>query len=331
MGPESSLVMPPRFANAATVALAAALAMALAGCTAGTSFPEAASGPAHVEPFTLDAGGARLSGLLGVPAGVPTTLVVLGHPWLTDSNIFTPDLQRLADRGVLAVALDYRGATEDFKVQAGAEDTVAATLALHDAYPSVDRTLLYGWSMGGEVAVLSVAVAPPGTFDYVFDGSGVSDLEALWHSFMAARPAIERETGGPPTQVPDAYRERSPVYRTHDLAGKGVARYFLVHAAGDSPVPVEQAERLYSALSDAGLPVSYYVVTMDQKPLVCTPVLTICIDGPEKGVANHEAGGLRLMDPFLQHRIDRLPDPATGAARGTYDGDSGAYEPSDVG
>jgi dipeptidyl aminopeptidase/acylaminoacyl peptidase len=317
-----------RFAIAAT----AALAVALAGCTAGTT-PGAASapGPAHVELFSLEAGGQRLTGLLGVPADpAPTTLVVLGHPWLTGSDTFAADLQRLADGGVMAVALDYRGATEDFKVKSGAEDTVAATLALQAAHPSVDRTLLYGWSMGGEVAFVAVAAAPPGTFDYVFDGSGVSDLEALWHSFVAARPAIERETGGPPTQVPDAYRARSPVHRVPDLAGKGVARYFIVHGAGDSPVPVEQAERLYSALSDAGLAVSYYVVTMDQKPLVCTPVVTVCVDGPDKGVANHEAGGPRLMDPFLQHRIERLPDPA-GAVRGTYDGDSGAYEPSDVG
>ena len=64
---------------------------------------------------------------------------------------------------------------------------------------------------------------------------------------------------------------------------------------------------------------------------VCTPVVTVCIDGPPKGVANHEAGGPRLMDPFLQHRIERLPDPAAEAVRGTYDGDSGAYDPSDVG
>jgi dipeptidyl aminopeptidase/acylaminoacyl peptidase len=310
----------------------AAAAILLSGCAsapirlAGSD----ASGP-RVEPFAVDVAGQQVTGLLAVPEGQPTTLVVLGHPWLRAADTFTDDLRRLADAGVLAVALDYRGAGEDFKVKAGVEDTVAATLALQAEFPSVDRTLLYGWSMGGEVAFLAVAAAPPGTYDYVFDGAGVTDLEALWHAFVAARPAIERETGGPPTQVPDEYRARSPVHRVADLAGKGVSRYFMVHAAGDSPVPVEQAERLYDALSDAGLPVSYYVVTMDQKPFLCTPVVTVCLDSPPKGVANHEAGGLRLMDPFLQHRIDRLPDPAAGAVRGTYDGDAETYDPSDVG
>src|SRR5690348_529307 len=108
--------MERRFAIAAT----AALALALAGCTAGTT-PGAASaaGLAHVEPFALEVGGQRLTGLLGVPADpAPATLVVLGHPWLTGSDTFAADLQRLADGGVLAVALDYRGPTEDFKVKA---------------------------------------------------------------------------------------------------------------------------------------------------------------------------------------------------------------------
>jgi len=307
-------------------------ALLLSGC-ASAPVPLAGSDPhpAHVEPFSLLVGGQQATGWLGVPAGTPTTLVVLGHPWLVRADVFKPDLQRLADAGVLAVAMEDRGDPADFKVKAGTEDTIAATLALKAAHPTVDRTLLYGWSMGGEIAFIAVADAPPGTFDYVFDGSGVSDLQAFWDSFVAARPAVERETGGPPTQVPDQYAARSPIDRVGDLQGKQVQRYFILHGAGDSPVPVEQAERLYKALSEAGLPVSYYVVTVDDQPLVCTPVVTVCVDSPPVGPANHEAGGLRLMQPFLEHRIERLADPAAQALRGTYDGDSGAYDPSDVG
>lgn len=318
----------------AGLALLSVGAVLLAGCASGPGLTAGAEprSTARVEPFTLDLGEGRVAtGLLGVPDGEPRTLVVLGHPWLSGADLFAADLQRLADAGVLALALDYRGAVEDFKVRAGAEDTVAATTWLHEEHPALDRTLLYGWSMGGEVAMLSAAEAPPATFDYVFVGAGVTDLEALWHAFVAARPAIERETGGPPTEVAEEYRVRSPVYRTHDLVGKGVARYFVVHGAGDSPVPVEQAERLYSALSDRGLPVSYYVVTVDEKPFLCTPVVTLCLESPPTGVASHEAGSPRLMEPFLRHRIERLPDPAADAVRGTYDGDAGTYEPSDVG
>ena len=312
-----------------------AIAAMLAGCTAGAdldgALPAGDPQEARIAPYEVLVEGEPASGLIGIPAGAPTTLVVLAHPWTTAADLFLPDLERLAQAGVLAVAMDFRGDRGDFKVDTGVEDTVAATLALQAAYPTIDRTLLYGWSLGGEVAFLSVAAAPPGTYDYVFDGAGVTDLENLWHAFYAARPAIEKATGGTPMEVPAEYEARSPVDRVGDLVGKGVARYFIVHGAGDEPVPVEQAERMYSALADAGLPVSYYVVTTNKDPPVCTPVVIVCVAQPPKGIANHEAGGPRLMQPFVDHRIERLPDPAATAVRGTYDGDSGTYEPSDVG
>ena len=309
-----------------------AIATLLAGCTAGAdSASPASAGPGRVDPFEVEVAGEPARGLVAIPAGVPTTLVVLAHPWATGAELFRPDLERLAGTGVLGVAMEFRGEADSFKVAAGVADTVAATLALQAAYPSVDRTLLYGWSMGAEIAFLAVADAPAGTFDYVFDGAGVTDLAALWHAFYAARPFIEAETGGTPTEVPSEYAWRSPIERVADLEGKGVARFFIVHGAGDAPVPVEQAERMYSRLSEAGLPVSYYVVTTNEEPWLCTPVVTVCAPTPPKGVANHEAGGLRLMKPFLDHRIDRLPDPAAPAMRGTYDGDTGRYDPSDVG
>jgi dienelactone hydrolase len=311
--------------------LALAAAVVLAGCSAAPGFGQAGAGPARLEPFAVDVGGEEAVGLLAVPAGEPTTLVVLAHPWAVGTEVFHVDLQRLAHAGVLAVAMEFRGAADDFKVARGVEDTIAATLALQAQYPSVDRTLLYGWSMGGEIALLAVAQAPPGTYDYVFEGAGVTDLAALWHAFVAARPAIEEETGGTPTEVPEAYAARSPLERVPELQDKGVARFFIVHGAGDAPVPVEQAERLYARMADAGLPVSYYVVTTNEEPWLCTPVVTLCAPNPPMGVANHEAGGLRLMQPFLDHRIQRLPDPAGGPVRGTYDGEKGTYEPSDVG
>jgi dipeptidyl aminopeptidase/acylaminoacyl peptidase len=310
----------------------AAIGVLLSGCSAVPDFGQAGGTEvAHLERFSLEVAGQEAVGTLAVPAGDPKTLVVLAHPWAVGTDVFKVDLQRLAHAGVLAVAMEFRGDWDDFKVAAGVEDTVAATLALQAEYPSLDRTLLYGWSMGGEIALLSVAQAPAGTYDYVFEGAGVTDLAALWHSFVMARPAIEAETGGTPAEVPGEYVRRSPIERVGELQDKGVARYFIVHGAGDAPVPVEQAERMYSKMADAGLPVSYYVVTTNEQPWLCVPVVTLCAPNPPMGIANHEAGGLRLMQPFLDHRIQRLPDPAGGPMRGTYDGETGTYEPSDVG
>ena len=317
------------------------LVLLLAGCTSPPqplalavleSAPAAAAvAAAHVESYEVQVDGETATGLIAIPTVTPTTLVVLVHPWGGTAELHRAGLQALADAGVLAVAMEFRGDQGAFKVEAGVQDTVAATLDLQARHPTVDRTLLYGWSMGGEIVLLAVARAPAGTYDYVFEGAGVTDLTSLWVVFVAARPAIEHETGGTPFQVPDAYMQRSPIEHVDDLEDKGVARYFIIHGVGDTPVPVEQAERLYSRMADAGLPVSYYLVTMDKDAWVCTPAVILCAPTPPVGVANHEAGGLRLMQPFLDHRIDRLPDPPADPVRGTYDGNAGTYEPSDVG
>ena len=316
------------------LAAAVLVVLVVSGCAGRGWTSGSAAEPwptARIESLELPVAGEEAHGLVGVPAAPPTTLVVLAHPWGVGAEVFRTDLEAMAADGILAVAMEFRGPPDAFKVRAGVEDTVAATLALQAQHPTVDRTLLYGFSMGGEVALLAAAAAPPGTYDYVFSGAGVTDLEHLWHSFLYVRPFVERETGGTPAEVPGEYAARSPVDRVADLRDRGVQRFFLVHGAGDAPVPVEQAERLYDVMAREGLPVSYYVVTTNRDPWVCTPVLTVCAGSAPMGVANHEAGGLRLMRPFIDHRIDRLPDPAERAVRGTYDGDAGTYEPSDVG
>jgi pimeloyl-ACP methyl ester carboxylesterase len=311
----------------------ATFVLLMAGCATPGFEPHAEQSPqaAHVEAFEILVDGQPATGFVGVPATEPTTLLVIAHPWMGTAEGYRPDLQAFAERGLLAVAMDFRGDVRDFKVHAGVADTIAATQALQAAHPSIDRTLLYGYSLGGEVALLAAAEAPAGTFDYVFAGAGVADLQFLWGFFPPGRLAIEQEAGGTPAQVPDAYRERSPVDRTAELVGKGVARYVVLQGAGDTVVDLGQGERLYAAMRDAGLPVSYYVVTVDQGPWVCTPVAALCAGQVPEGAANHEAGALRLMTPFLEHRFRRMPDPAPGASRGNYNGETGVYSPADVG
>jgi dienelactone hydrolase len=276
-----------------------------------------------VHEIRLLVDGQEATGLLAVPKDAPAALVVVAHGWRGDAAFHRPDLERIAEAGALAVAMDYRGPASAFKVRAGVEDTVAATLLVQQAYPDVERTLLYGWSMGGEVALLAPMEAPPGTYDYVFAGAGVTDLAALWSQNPAARPAIERETGGAPVDVAAPYSERSPVARAAELAGLGIQRVFLVHGLADPVVPVDHAERMYDALAAAGVPVSYYVVTRDRST-GCDPVCLV-VAGP----GNHLAGRLEPMWPFLEHRIAEGNDPSQAAVRGTYDAYAGTYEPPD--
>jgi dienelactone hydrolase len=286
----------------------------------------ASARPPGLYALRLQVDGEEATGLVAVPQGVPTTLVLVAHGWGGDAALHRPDLEAMAAHGALAAAMDFRGPTMAFKVMAGVADTNAAALALQREYPEVDRTMVYGWSMGGEVALLAPLAVPPGTYDYVFSGAGVMDLTTFWHEWPLARPAIENETGGTPAEASAAYGDRSPEVRAGAIAQRGLARVFLVQAAADSTVPLEHAERVFAALQEAGQPVSYYVVTKDR-----TDVCLVSQCQPQTLPAGHDAGQFRLLRPFIEHRIDRLPDPAQPAVRGTYDGETGEYDPSDVG
>jgi dienelactone hydrolase len=287
------------------------------------------SAQATLAPFHLEVEGQDAEGLLAVPAQPPRILVVVAHGWTGSAETHRADLTRLADAGMLAVAMEFRGARDDFKVATGVADTVAATLALQRAYPGLERTFVFGWSMGGEIALLSAIAAPAGTYDDVFVGAGVADLAAFWDEQPIARAALDRETGGSPADHASAYRLRSPVDRAVELAGRGVERVTLVHGAADTMVSLDEAERLYVALRDAGQAVSFYVVTVDRVPVDCAPP-PVCPDAAV-APAGHLAGMLRLMWPFLQDRAAGLPEPQATSLRGTYDGATGDYAPTDVG
>lgn len=283
--------------------------------------------PAGLFRITIDVDGQAADGLLAVPEGTPRAIVLVAHGWGGSADQHRRDLEVLAELGALSVAMDFRGDPSAFKVMAGVEDTLAATQLLQESYPQVDLTMLYGWSMGAEIALLAPTRMPAGTYDYVFAGAGVSDLTTFWGNPLA-QAAVEAETGGRPHEVPGEYDIRSPVKQGAALALSGVKRVFVVHGDADPVVPVEASERLYQSLTEAGQATSFYVVTKDKRPLGC--FASQCLP-TVVGPADHEAGGYRLMEPFIQHRLDRLPDPLEVAVRGTYDGDAGTYDPSDVG
>jgi pimeloyl-ACP methyl ester carboxylesterase len=317
------------------------VAVALSGC-AGQAHPidgqadgEAGSLArlAHepgVHPFVLMVGEEAASGYVGVPVGgTASTLVVLAKAFGEAAKDWVPLMQELAGQGHLAVAMEYRGSTAPWpdpawKVAAGAQDTLAATLALQALHPEVDRTVLYGVSMGGEVSGLAVAHAPPGTFTYWLEGAGVMDLASEWAELPLFRPMIEAEAGGRPDQVPVAYQGRSPVHTVPSIARQGLTRVYLVHGQGDVVVPAEQGERMYQALRRAGVPVTYYGIVAEPNAPACAPLVLACAPVLlPAGPANHDAGWSAAMRRILHDRIDGRPDTTAPAVRVLFDAVSG--------
>ena len=235
-------------------------AAAVAAVTA-VAVPATASAESVVTDYVVAVDGEDATGRLALPAGDPTVLVVICHGYGGTARGFDGRLASVANRGWAGVAMDYRGAQSAWKVGTGWRDTVAATLDLQARYPGIQRTIVWGISMGGEVSGLAVAYAPPGTYDYWVEDSGVENLAEEWATVPGFRPAIEAETGGTPADVPDAYRERSPLAQTAGIAAQGLRRAFVNHGAGDTVVTPTQAQEMAAALADAGVPVSAYTWT----------------------------------------------------------------------
>lgn len=232
-------------------------AAALAAVTVVT-VPGTATAATPVTAYSLVVDGQTATGRAVLPAGAPTVLVVFCHGFGGAANNFDGYLADVANRGWAGVSMDYRGAQGAWKVATGWRDTVAATLDLQARYPSIQRTIIWGISMGGEVSGLSVAFAPPGTYDYWVEDAGVENLAEEWATVPGFQPAIQAETGGTPAEVPQAYVDRSPIAQTAGIAAQGLRRAYVNHAAGDTIVTPTQAQEMTAALASAGVPVSTY-------------------------------------------------------------------------
>lgn len=303
--------------------LAALLALPVVSLPAEA--PEAQAGT--VVPFSVIVDGQVARGLAGIPAsGTGTVLVVLCHGFGGSAAGFRNVLQDLANRGYLAVAMDYRGPQSAWKVSAGADDTVAATRALLAAHPGVQRTIVWGISMGGQVSGLAIMRAP-GLFDYWVSGVGVSNWPEAWLDVPFARAAMEAEAGGTPLQVPQTYVERSPALNITAFRDSGLRRAYLLHATGDPLVPATHGQELAANLLAQGNAVTAYTIATQRGTRVCLVNVTgVCQSvPPEVGIvpAGHVGGGYNIV----LAKAAGSPDPPAPFLEGVYDLTTGAFQP----
>jgi acetyl esterase/lipase len=123
------------------------------------------------------------------------------------------------------------------------------------------RVGAYGWSAGGQLAALlgtrdtRDATAPmasyPSRVACVVDLAGDVDLAA--YTQPPALHEVVALLGGTPQEVPDHYRDASPLSW---IDGR-TAPFLVVHGAQDDVVPIEQSRRLVAALRAAGVEVQY--------------------------------------------------------------------------
>lgn len=221
-----------------------------------------AAADAILLPYSVPVNGAPADGLLALPdSSAPTQLVVYAHGYGNHVDNWTTHLLDAADRGAVAVAMDY-GTT--FQLQEGADETVAATLDLLAAYPTLTEVFLLGISMGGAVSGMALAQAPAGTYDYWVDVEGVSTLTETWaEAEGVGHPAaaeIETECGGTPFDAPVAYVHRSPAFHAAEMKFNGLRAAVVVHGVNDGLVPYDQGRQMAAAVAGAAIPVDVYNV-----------------------------------------------------------------------
>lgn len=143
---------------------------------------------------------------------------------------YVPYIREAVSRGYVVIAPEYRGSIGygrefyDAIDYGGAEvdDVVTAVSVLKRQFPSVDpnRIGIIGWSHGGLIALLSVA-RNPGIFK---SAAAIVPVTNLFHRL--ARKGIEQQRraidpqnrfGGSPSERPDVYRYRSPLFQVDAL------------------------------------------------------------------------------------------------------------------
>lgn len=315
--------------------LALALVAALAGCAAPTATVPGVSDPAaHPEPglpitpgmhnLVLQVQGEPAFGLFGIPDnGSADALLVVAKGIASTLDDLRPVLESYRQQGFLVLGMDFRGPHHTWKVRTGVTDTVAATLAVQAAHP-VERTVLYGISLGGQIGALALTAAPPGTYTDFVDGAGYSDFTHAWAEQVSFRASIEAEAGGDPTQAPQAYADLSPLHHVTALAATGVERVHLVHALADTVVPARESEAYFTALGTAGVPATYYSVVAGEAPYICAPAVVICPARLPAGVANHEAAWQATALEVVRARLVGEPQPSETHLRIATDDLTGA-------
>lgn len=213
--------------------------------------------------FTSD-DGLRVPGILykpPVPPGgrLPAIVLVHGGPTAQDLLQFNPYVQLLANRGFAVLQVNYRGSTGYGRaymemnlgdIGGGDARDVAAGARFLASDPDVDpdRILCAGGSYGGYMTYRQLTRFPElwaGGVAWV----GITDWELLYRESMEHfKYYLRLLFGGSPDEVPERYREASPIHEAHRLR----APLLMVHGVNDPRCPVIQARAFRERLLALG-------------------------------------------------------------------------------
>ena len=216
----------------------------------------------------------EVQGWLYRAAGEATGAVVLVHggPTSRAEDRFNAEIQYLVARGFHVLAPNYRGSTgfglpfqesikedgwggrEQEDIKSGIEALIGAGVA------TPGRVGVTGTSYGGYSAWWAITHYPTDLVAASAPICGMTDLVVDYHATRPdLRPYSEEMMGGTPDEVPDRYRERSPIHYVGNIRG----RLLIVQGMQDPNVTAENVDVVVRALGREGIP--YDLLTFEDE------------------------------------------------------------------
>jgi acetyl esterase/lipase len=242
---------------------------ASASAEAGTGAVSVERDVNYAPDLTLD-----LHRLAGPGTPLPAVIVIHGGAFSEglDRSVMDELSSRIAAAGYVVANISYRLLAPEGGVNrwpAQLEDAQAALGWLRENAAELgvlpDRICAVGHSSGGQLAALLGlrdgsgvgGRASPGVACVVSLG-GVSDPTAFFaDGFLPEqfdpRPPTLDLLAGSPDEVPEAYRDASPLA----WVSEGAAPFLILHGTSDAMLPVSQSRRMAEALRDAGVEVVF--------------------------------------------------------------------------
>ena len=203
---------------------------------------------------------------------VGTIVLVHGGPTSHAEDRFNAEIQYLVSRGFEVMVPNYRGSTgfglefqdsikedgwggrEQEDIRTGIEALIEAGVA------APGRVGVTGTSYGGYSAWWAITHFPAGLVAAAAPICGMTDLVVDYHATRPdLRPYSEEMMGGTPEQVPDRYRDRSPINSVGDIRGK----LLIVQGMQDPNVTPENVDVVVKALGREGI--SYELLTFEDE------------------------------------------------------------------
>jgi dipeptidyl aminopeptidase/acylaminoacyl peptidase len=218
--------------------------------------------------------GMEIQGWLYITPGekLGTIVLVHGGPTSHAEDRFNAQIQYLASRGFDVLAPNYRGSTgfglpfqesikedgwggrEQDDIRCGIEALIHANLA------EPGRVGVTGTSYGGYSAWWAITHFEPEIVAAAAPICGMTDLAIDYYATRPdLRPYSEEMMGGSPEDVPDRYRERSPINSVKNIKGD----LLIVQGSKDPNVTQDNVHAVTKALQRENIP--YELLTFEDE------------------------------------------------------------------